>query len=621
MRTLCAFAVTCAIAAAAAMGEDPAGRGSILFDASYGKLLPGSTAEVQLWWASSGWKVSADRPAPKAKSKAIEIRCAGNEWDAAQIVVRPSKPLKGFIAKSNTLTGPQGATLDASNIEVLRVRYVTIQRMTDKWSALAPWPDPLPPFKGPIDLNADPAEPNQPLWVRVHVPKGTPAGTYKGTVTLTAEGYSAEVPLRVVVYGFELPDRMTCQTAFGFGEGYVWGYQKISDPAQRREVLDKYWQSFRNHHISPYHPTPLVDLPVTWVKLGENEGADLPEADRKLLQANALTPKFDWPAWDAEMERVFMKYGFNSFRLGLPNIGGGQLQGFDEDTREHELAFNAYCRTMQEHLREKGWLDYAYVYWTDEPAQNDYAWVQKGFLKLKAAAPDITRMITEHVVPEMIDGPNLWCPDSWWYDHDKAEERRKEGDRFWWYVCTVPKAPFPGLFIDHPGTDLRAWLWQTWMYKIEGVLVWASNLWSTSPAYKDSFQNPYEDAMSWVSGNGTKPDNDKEPWGNGDGRFMYPPEAAADGTQAETILDGPVDSIRWEMLRDGIEDYEYMVILKKLLAERGAQLSASKREKFERLLVVPAEITSGLKVYTKDPAPIEKHRDRVAQAIEALTAN
>ena len=58
-------------------------------------------------------------------------------------------------------------------------------------------------------------------------------------------------------------------------------------------------------------------------------------------------------------------------------------------------------------------------------------------------------------------------------------------------------------------------------------------------------------------------------WGNGDGRFIYPPEAAADANPANPVLDGPVDSIRWEMLRDGIEDYEYFVILSVSLTKNG----------------------------------------------------
>ena len=41
--------------------------------------------------------------------------------------------------------------------------------------------------------------------------------------------------------------------------------------------------------------------------------------------------------------------------------------------------------------------------------------------KLEQAAPDITRMLTEQVEPGLIGGPNLWCPLSMWYDHDRAE--------------------------------------------------------------------------------------------------------------------------------------------------------------------------------------------------------
>jgi hypothetical protein len=110
----------------------------------------------------------------------------------------------------------------------------------------------------------------------------------------------------------------------------------------------------------------------------------------------------------------------------------------------------------------------------------------------------------------------------------------------------------------------------------------------------------------------------KRPWGNGDGRFLYPPEAAANGNPAGPVFDPPVDTIRIEMLRDGIEDYEYMVILKRLLAEKGAGLDAAKKAEYEGLLTVPADISESMTEFTKDPAPIEAHRHKVAVAIEVL---
>jgi hypothetical protein len=123
--------------------------------------------------------------------------------------------------------------------------------------------------------------------------------------------------------------------------------------------------------------------------------------------------------------------------------------------------------------------------------------------------------------------------------------------------------------------------------------------------------------MGWRSGYST-PKGEKRPWGNGDGRFIYPPLAAADAHPSGPVLEGPVDSMRWEMLRDGIEDYEYLVILKRLLEDKKDKLTRSQRQDYAGLLEVPDEITRDMTTFTKDPAPIEKRRDQVARAIVKL---
>ena len=584
------------------------------FNASYGELLAGSSDKVGVWWASSGWKISPDKPLPAAPSQAMMIRAARNEAEAAQLVVRPTAPLKALTLRPGDLTGPGGAAIPARNVEVLKVRYVNVERPTDKSAAPGLWPDPLPPLKGPIDLEPNK---NQPFWVRVKAPRDVPAGTYKGSIRLAGQDYNADVTLHVEVYDFVLPDRMTCTTAFGFSAGNVFRYQKITDAEQKRQVIDKYWASFSAHHISPYDPAPLDDPKVTWPR---TNGSTAPEQ---------IKPSFDWAAWDAAMARGIDYYHFNSFRLSIPGLGGGtfhsrrepELLGYREETPQYKAAFGAYCRQVQEHLREKGWLDEAYVYWFDEPDPKDYQFVMNGFNKLKEAAPDIHRMLTEQVEPNLVGGPNIWCPVSNNYKHEPAEEQRKRGAKFWWYVCTGPKAPYCTLFIDHPGTELRIWLWQTWQRKIDGILVWQSNYWTSPAAYPDANQpqNPYEDPMGWRSGYST-PDGEKRPWGNGDGRFIYPPEAAADAHPSGPVLDGPVDSIRWEMLRDGIEDYEYLAILKKLLEAKKDKIAAGRRQEYAVLLDVPQDITRDMTTFTKDPAPIEARRDRVARAIVQLSS-
>ena len=194
-----------------------------------------------------------------------------------------------------------------------------------------------------------------------------------------------------------------------------------------------------------------------------------------------------------------------------------------------------------------------------------------------------------------------------------------QGERFWWYVCTGPKAPYCTLFIDHPATELRVWLWQTWQRDIRGILVWQSNYWTSAAAFPDQAQNPYEDPMGYVSGYSTAR-GVKRFWGNGDGRFVYPPEAAAvPGLSGpDPVIAAPVSSIRFEMLREGIEDYEMLYLLRELLQQKHDSLPAAQVSRYENLLQVPESITRDMVTFATDPAPIYQRRAEIAAAIEQL---
>jgi hypothetical protein len=583
---------------------------AVLFARDYGRRLTATTDRLGLWSASSGWKVSRKRPMPTATAQALHLRAARNEAEARQLVLHPRQPLDDVTIEATALHGPDGAEIPAKHIDLLRVQYLNLQQPTDEAGAIAAWPDPLPPLTQPLELNAGQ---NQPIWVRLHVPKDVAGGDYEGTLRVKTGEATIQVPLRVHVFDFTLPDRMTLSTAFGFSPGNVWRYHNLESESQRREVLRKYWQSYADHHISPYNPAPLDPIEIEWVHRDDPE---------------QVKAKLDFSAWDRAVQRGFERYHFNTLRLPDRGMGGGNfrnrwqptLLNHEAGTPLYNAAFDSYWKQLQSHLRQRGWLDESYVYWFDEPAPKDYAFVKEGFDRLKSAAPDIRRMLTEQVEPALVGGPNIWCTLSDRFDREAAERRRAHGETFWWYICTGPKAPYAGLFIDHAGTDLRVWLWQTWKRRISGILVWRTNYWTSPAAYPDSQQNPYQDPMSWQA-HGDFPEGTRRPWGNGDGRFLYPPQAAAGQQTDEPILQGPVGSIRWEMLRDGIEDYEYLGMLQRLLDKHRAQLSPQQRQRYKQLLTVPDSISKSMTEFTKDPAPIAKRRRAVAQAIETLSQN
>lgn len=584
-------------------------------DESYGELLPTDAGSVALWTASSGWKIPRTRALPKAKTGCVGLRTAVNEAEAVQLVVRSPKRCDDVRVSALDFTNAAtGRRLAASCVDVLRVGYVRIDKPTDAVGCRGLWPDPLLPQTGELPL---PADLNQPFWIRVKPPKGTQPGVYRGSLVVEIKSAGAAAAERVVVpfeldvFGFTMPDRMTVETAFGFDANAAYRYHRAVREADKAAVCAKYMQALADHHMSPYDPAPGKSVKVSW------KGMDNP------LTAE---PVFDWAEWDAAMEEAFEKYHFTGFRLRVDGLGWGDCDGrsgpsflgFKGGTPEYEALMAKYLAGLERHLREKGWLDKGYVYWYDEPEPRDYPFVMNGFNTLKRNAPGLRRMLTEEPVPALLGGPNTWCPLTPNLHAEGEEAARRMGDVFWWYVCCGPKSPYVTEFIDHPGVEMRLWLWQTWGEKVRGVLIWATNWWTSPSAYPDyaNPQNPYEDAMSWSHApryaRGTKIG-----WGNGDGRFLYPPSAVYDAARKGVVLDEPVVSFRMELLRDGIEDYEYFAMLRRAL-DKAKSLPAERRAEYETLLSVPQDVYRSMTDFTTDPAVLERHRVKMARAIESL---
>lgn len=572
------------------------------YETGYGQKIQGIAGPTDLWWCDATWKVNPQRPSPEETSPAATMSAARNDHEAVQIVVRPATELKQLTAVAGALAGPNGATIPAEDVQVLRVYYHTVHTPTDGTSVVGDWPDALPPLDKPLDL---PAGKNQPLWILVHVPKDAKPGDYTGSITLKAEGWSAAVPLRLHVWNFALPETNHIETAFGLNMANPFRYQQIKSEADKRRIVDMYLQSFADHRISPYNPTPLESIHVKFV----------PEADPPRAE-------LDFADFDAAMSRSLEKYHFTNFVLPIHGMGGGDWTGrgpepkigeFGENTPQYQAMFSSCVKQLEAHLREKGWLNMAYTYWYDEPSPDVFPYVRNGMERLKKYAPGIQNMLTKEPHDELGNAIDIWCPLTPEYRNDVAQKRRAEGNRFWWYVCCAPKAPFCTLFVDHPATELRTWLWQTWQHDVVGILIWESAYWTP----QGDPQNPYQDPMGYVST--TKPEQ-KQYWGNGDGRFLYPPLCAATPGLSgnDPVIEPPVSSIRWEMLREGIEDYEFLWLLRDLIDKKRASLTPEQVKTYQSLLEVPEAITSDMTTFTVDPKPIYARRAAIAEAIEQL---
>jgi len=343
------------------------------------------------------------------------------------------------------------------------------------------------------------------------------------------------------------------------------------------------------------------------------------------VDANDVDIELDFSDFDYAGRRYLDEFGFNSFRLYLKGMGSGTyysrkegiFEGFVKGSPVYDSLMEKYLRLMEAHLKEKGWLGKEYVYWFDEPGEKDYPFVRDGMETIKKSAPGINTFITENEPgPEIMDVTDITCTIFHRVNPDKAREIVNRGQEYWSYLCTAPKAPWISLFIDHDAINLRMWLWMTYAWDLNGILIWSSNYWNSYSASPSGYlQNPWTEPASFVQGYGW-PYGKQTVWGNGDGRLLYPPNRNPN-TDGAKYLKGPVPSLRLEHIRQGIEDYEYLVILESLLQNNNESDRKTVRQA-RKLLDFEGQLFKDGKTYSRNPEDIHKQREKVAKMIISL---
>lgn len=583
-----------------------------LEERGYGSSLAGDDPSLRLWWCEGARKVARDCPPPASREGdgrgAVRVEAARGEYEPAQLVLRALEP--GVVLEEvsvEDLRGP-GSAIPAREVRVFEVATVRVEHPTDSAGGPGDYPDPLPPLDLPLALRAGE---NQALWILARVPEGIPAGEYRGALRLRTNRGRSAVPLEVRVFDFELPPATRLRGGFGLDPGLIRRYHRLRTDEELRAVYDLYLLSFLEHRVMPYSFFALDPIRLSW----QGEGP-------------ARRPAVEFSAFDRAAERYLGGAGtpggrrFNSFLLPVEGLGGGTFHsrhpgafgGHSAGTPEYEALLSQYLGQLEGHLRERGWLDAAYVYWFDEPEPKDYPFVVDVMARLKRHAPGLRRMLTEQPEKDLIGHVEIWCGLTPEWTPERVAERRAAGEEVWWYLCTGPRAPYVGIFVEHPALEMRLWPWQSWQYGVQGILVWQTNYWTSSAAFPDSLQDPWRDPMSYVSGYDT-PAGAKRFWGNGDGRFLYPPRRDPNAP-GDPVVAPPISSIRWENLRDGIEDYEYLALLEELCRKRGPDDAAAREAR--NLLSVPEEISRDLTHFTKDPRVVLDRRRKIAEAIERL---
>ncbi len=510
-----------------------------------------------VWVVPSVYKVRPDDP-PQAsnlvwseKTKTVTLAGARNEHVPFQVVVsvpppptRHDKPASGFFLEASDLVAGS-ARIPSNKVRFYFEHVVLCYGKSSPVGGTGFWPDALAPLTDPFDMGAEFRSfvKNRAIWADVMVPKDAASGTYAGTVTVTRGGSPVDqLKVALRVYDFALPEETHLITYMG-----IWGnhlapfYDSTTTPAQKKELVRKYYEFLYQNRMEPWFNEQLQ-----------------PQIEEK---ANGeILVRFDDALYRHYMDvlktkRVILETEPSPLR---PN---SQFPLFSE---AYNRRLRSYLKQVADYYAGHGWgRRLVFNSPIDEPATLEHFDHTRRYASLvHEAAPGVPFLATKSPLPDRPELGTLVGYVNYFSVHGNelnspavkkaiAQEQAKGGE-ISWYISCDQVYPQPNYFIDAPAMDPVMVPWITWRYRMNGVLYWALNYWPQTP-------DPWIDPVTYLSGflcsNG---------WVlNGEGSLIYPGSRTHRYT-GQRNLQGPVSSIRFELLREGVEDYEYLWLLKTL---------------------------------------------------------
>ncbi|HVY49114.1 MAG TPA: glycoside hydrolase domain-containing protein, partial [Minicystis sp.] len=489
-------------------------------------------------------------------SKGAALEAARNEFEAFQIVfTAPSGAASGVSAKvAGALSGPGGTSIPKRAVTLYRAAYYDVGAASNDEGAPGLWPDPLVPdvdtYVGetrnafPFDV---PAGASRVVWVDVLVPADAAPGDYTGSIEIDAAGAKiGSVPISLHVGTFSLPSTPSLATQFGMG----W-----SDPCLAHTGDDYCGDPNFDEH-------PADRLRALYVRAALEHRFTISPID--------FQPPFGGSR--APFEETLLPYveGTGACRLAGAKVTSVVIDGGD-----------ASLQGWVDYAKQKGFFDRLVYYPTDEPGSNASAWAAfVGHAEaLHAVDPDAKILITSTIDEAMAQGADgdvdrfvpvidqlEGRPDSAYPGNQRPKYdawlAAKSNRSIWSYQscdehgcgdCGTPSTGpdytgWPNRVIDSSAVQDRAFPWHAFRLDVSGELYFDSSYQLTT-AWDDDGQCAFS--------------------GSGDGTVFYAGKPSIIGGQTDI----PVESIRMKMIREGIEDYEYLVLASKKDAKKAKQIA------------------------------------------------
>ena len=540
---------------------------SILFSAACSKTPQSETkiyndaGAYSVWTAPATEKIcrNVKYSGERTSGTALDISMCRNEYEGAQIIITAdeNKSIEEYTVSASPLISGTNI-IPAENVSFYNEKYIEILHKFNsnkEFPVNTFVPDALLPFDTAVeyDENKVKAGENQGIYVEVRTEAFMSPGLYTGNVSLTVDGKTTFVPMRVTVYDFTISETGTAQS-------YCSTYGRDSYATLELDASDDMATAYYE----------------TWLKYRMN--GDLPYAGK------------GGPERYVELLREYYFHeGFATYRFWYNCHPGGatEYKGITTNGIKAEELKEHLSAVVKASVEDRvNYLDKAMFYysnWIDEPTSDEafenvrncltfhnlilteveaemrHAMVAEENYDYYLSVVSPTLLDIPVVLPEVdietksrIDAMGIdnlaHCPVIQLLGTKEMRDyyASDENDDYWSYTCVQPVYPYPSNHLDDYLVGWRTLFWMQKAFGYKGYLNWAFCNYITDNSYSRMADAYADDIRGFYPGDG----------------FMFYPGAPYG-------IYGPVASLRCIAFRDGMEEYEYLTALEDTYASAG----------------------------------------------------
>ena len=456
------------------------------------------------------------------------------------------------------VAGPLAETVAVRRIDLAAVEHGTYAEDGSKRIGRTPgyYPDPLVPSP---EYRAYPGQ-TRGVWFTLPIPKDAPAGRSRLTVRLTRDkDLVAKMTVDVTVIGAALP-RQTLDVGHWFHQDCLQSHYGFTTWSRDHWRLAETYLRNASAHGLTVVLTPLFTPPLDTAVGAERPTLQLVDVtvagrDRYRFGFGKLERWIDLGRTCGmtgfELSHLATQWGAQFAPKIVARAGGETRRIFGWDTPSDSPAYRSFLLqflpALTACLRRKRVHKRTFLHVSDEPQGVAHLPQYRAVREiLRQGAPDLPVLEAisniDYVDSGLVQHP---CPGT---DHVQPFLDRGT-PRLWCYYCCAQTRGVSNRFMDFPAARNRILGWQLFKYGFTGFLQWGFNHWYSG--LTDQLLDPY----TQVNG----------------GRFLPP----GDGFVVYPGPDGPVDSMRWEVFREGLQDGRALELLRNLTGEKPSPAAAS----------------------------------------------